>query len=99
MFNYNVWMKDWCEVKVLKLREEWEFLFLSSFTDLKSTLWTFHRQFISEMLSTLKHMEAMLVTSFTLVFVTVYDSYVMLLYMLLLLLDKVPKYMSETKPL
>lgn len=38
-------------------------------------------------------MEAMLVTFFTVVFVTVYDSYVMLLYTLLLLLDKVPKYM------
>lgn len=38
-------------------------------------------------------MEAMLVTFFTVGFVTVYDSYVMLLYTLLLLLDKVPKYM------
>lgn len=35
----------------------------------------------------------MLVTFFTVVFVTVYDSYVMLFYTLLLLLDKVPKYM------
>lgn len=41
----------------------------------------------------------MLVTFFTLVFVTVYDSHVMLLYMLLLLLDKVPKCMSDITPL
>lgn len=51
------------------------------------------------MVSTLNHIEAMLIIFFTLVFVIVYDSHVMLLYMLLLLLDKVPKYMSDTKPL
>lgn len=88
-----------CEMKALTPKEEWEFLFLSSFTDLKSTLWTFHRQYISEIISTLNDMEAMLVTFFTLVFVTVYDSHVMLLYMLILLLDKVPKCMSDITPL
>lgn len=79
-------------------KEEWEFLFLSSFT-ISSQHFEHFRQFISEMLSTLNHIEAILITFFTLVFVIVYDSYVMLLYMLLLLLDEVPKYMSDTKPL
>jgi len=49
----------------------------------------------SEMLRTLNHMEAMLVTFFTLVFVTLNNSYVMPLYMLLFRLDKVPKHVRR----
>lgn len=88
---------DW-SVRSAEAKEEWEFLFLSSFTDLKSTLWTFQTihfwngQYFKSHRSYAYYF-------FTLVFVIVYDSYVMLLYVLLLLLDKVPKYMSDTKPL
>lgn len=49
------------------------------------------------MLSTLNHMEPMVVTVFTVVFITVYNSYVVLLYVLLSILDKVPKYISDKK--
>lgn len=84
--------------EVLKPRKNGNFFF-SPALQISSQPFEHFRQFISEMVSTLNHIEAMLIIFFTLVFVIVYDSHVMLLYMLLLLLDKMPKYMSDTKPL